>query len=70
MIIFILYAIITWAVYTSAYFYLSNEYECPKEIGHVKFYLIITSASIIIGITWPIIIIISCISIIYKLKNK
>lgn len=70
MLWFIIYFMVTWAFFTLSYFYLSNTYEKPNSVGECKFYLVIAGISIIIGLSWPIILTAICIKTIYNIKKQ
>lgn len=65
---FIIYIIIGYLFYTVAFFYSSEEYEFKENISNINKYLIIVFTSIVIGLFWPIFLIVSLLIGINKYK--
>lgn len=67
---FIIYIIISYLFFTLCYFYTYNEYEFPQETKEWKKYIIVVICSLFVGLLWPIILILSLLSGIYKTLKK
>jgi hypothetical protein len=66
---FIIYSIFSFLFFTVIYYYTYNEYPFPSGLLLWKKELIIVIVSILIGLFWPIFILLSLIHWIYKLKK-
>lgn len=67
---FLIYFVISYLFFTLCYFYTYNEYEFPKDIEKWKKYIWIIIGSLIVGLFWPIILILSIILVIKKTIKK
>jgi hypothetical protein len=68
MWLFIIYAIVAYAIFTLCYFYFSAEYAPPKEYADWQVALGITLTSMLLGIFWIFIPVIFIIYNLYKSK--